>query len=277
MSKDWIVIIGLFILIGFAWSILGGPIKKYEIPTFNNGFEKNEESTKEEEKTVISTLEEGSIYKGKITINKRASDIKETKVDEEYIVIEAYRKNDSPINITGWKLVSSVSKSSYVIPKAQNIPKIGQTESDVILNAKDKAIVTTGRSPIGESFRTNICTGYFEQFQDFFPRIEKDCVSPEDEIGISQFNLECTDFIDTLPKCEMRVAQIPVTLSNSCQEFINTQFNYNGCIASHRDDNDFYSDEWRIFLGRDQEIWQDRREIISLFDGEDNVVDTITY
>lgn len=278
MSKDWIIIIGLFILIGFAWSITGGPVRKYEIPTFNSGIETSIETAEEDDdETIISTLEDSSIYKGKITLEKGDSNIYKTKVEEEYIVIEAYRRNEEPINITGWEIRSLVSKSGYIIPKAVNTAKSGRSAVDVILNASDQAIVVTGRSPIGESFRTNICTGYFEQFQDFYPYLSKDCPYPENEIGSQTFNTECVEFLEDLPQCEMRIAQVPITLSSSCQGFVSTEINYNGCVDAHINDDDFYGTEWRLFLGRSQEIWQDRREIISLFDSEGNVVDTITY
>ncbi len=273
MNKDFIVIIGLFILIGFAWTFTGGPVKKYEIPKFKSSGIQIEER----EETIISTLEDSSIYKNKIVIKKTTSRIKETKADREYIVLVADRRNENPITISGWELRSLVSKVKYTIPKATTVAKSGQQGEDVVLNPQDRAIIITGRSPVGESFRTSLCTGYFEQFQDFFPKLDKNCTDPKDEIGSRQLTLACTDFLETLPRCEMPLSQIPVTLSSTCQEFINTELNYNGCIAEHRNDENFYGDEWRLFLGRDQEIWQDRREIISLFDAEGNIVDTITY
>lgn len=274
MNKDFVAIVGLFILVGFVWSITGGPARNISLPKFDTTFES---SSINEEETVLTSLEDSSSFKGKVTIQKTSSNIRETKASEEYIVIEAYRKNEHPINITGWELRSLVSKAKYIIPQATNLARTGQYTSDVLLNAWDRAIIVTGRSPVGESFRTNICTGYFGQFQEFFPSLEKKCPYPEDEIGSNIFTGECTEFIEDLYRCEMRIEQIPIQLTDSCHNFINTKLNYNGCVEEHKSDENFYGSEWRLFLGRDTEIWQDRREIIALFDREGNLVDTVTY
>lgn len=270
--NDLIIVFGLFILLAIAWSITGGPIRKYTVPTFTSDITTEEEDGE----IILSTLEDESVYKDQITLNKRSSNIKAAHVEQEYIVIEANKRNDAPIRIDGWEIRSLVSKSGYTIPKGVSIPRYNSNKAEVLLAPGGKAIISSGRSPVGDSFKLNICAGYLEQFQTFYPKINKSCPLPEDEID-QVFKLECTEFIEDLNRCEMRIDQIPVQLSSSCQEFINTKLNYNGCVDLHKDDSNFYGKEWRLFLGRNQEVWKERREIISLFDSEGNVVDTITY
>ena len=44
-----------------------------------------------------------------------------------------------------------------------------------------------------------------------------------------------------------------------------------------RDDDKFFKNEWRIFLGRNEEQWRTKREVIRLLDKDGRIVDVYTY
>ena len=45
-------------------------------------------------------------------------------------------------------------------------------------------------------------------------------------------------------------------MENSCIESISRILSYNSCIDLHKNDDDFYNGEWRVYFGRDKELWK---------------------
>ena len=70
---------------------------------------------------------------------------------------------------------------------------------------------------------------------------------------------------------------IPPTLSPACQEFIVKTANYDACVERHRTDKNFFKDDWRLYLGRDEELWKEKREVIELRDEDGKLVDVVIY
>jgi len=222
-----------------------------------------------------------SKYKGLVEIS-RHSGAKQTNVDKEIIELKVSRNATEKIPITNWRLQSGVSGAGDSIDKGSYLPYSAQVNSKVFIfvEAGDKIIISTGRSPIGTSFRQNKCTGYFEQFQDFNPSIRKICPKPIDDlpnVGVGNTAERCIDFVERLPKCELYLGEVPLNVGGSCQNYITSKINYNNCVDNHKDDSDFYLGEWRVFLGRNDELWRSQKEIIKLIDHEGKVVDAITY
>ncbi len=202
---------------------------------------------------------------------------------EEYIEIAASGSNTQPVNITGWKLKSATSENEAVIGTGVYLP-FGETvnkEDKIFLNPGDRAIIATGESPRGISFRTNTCTGYFEQFQDFYPTLPKECPYQSDEVRAraetKTLGDACLDYLDTLPRCEAHVKAAPIGVSSACNDYINERIHYRGCLEVHKNDTSFYKKEWRIFLGKKEELWKERRETIKLLDTEGRIVTSVSY
>jgi len=150
------------------------------------------------------------------------------------------------------------------------------------LSPGEKAIIVTGRSPKGVSFRLNICTGYFSQFQNFTPSLPKQCPLQRDEdypTGPNGVTDICIDYLESIGRCETNVGSLPLLLASDpvCQEYISLNVHYGGCVNIHKNDSDFYKSEWRIFLGRGNALWKDRRETILLVDEEGKTVDSMSY
>ena len=240
----------------------------------------------EKERAEAARYGEQSPYEGLVRIS-RSSGTRSPFAKHEYITIEALRGNDVDVLVTGWRLESRVTKAYGFIGKGVSVPVLGSTqniEEPIWLAPGERAIITTGRSPIGISFKENICSGYFEQYQDFTPSISRNCPSPRNEIeeaGIELYDDECYSYVRRLPRCKI-ITDIPEEdeepeLTSSCRLFVEERLTYNGCTDAHRLDRDFDKGVWRVFLGSYAELWREDRDIIRLLDQNGKTVDLVSY
>lgn len=222
-----------------------------------------------------------SPYAGLVELSKAQAEA--SNPNEEYITIEASRDLKRNITITGWTLESKATSIKAPIGSAANIPLLGGVSSESPVTVGPDAIVyiTTGRSPYGSSFRTNTCTGYFEQYQDFKPGLDTECPEPTDEAlknpQKAGGNVACIDFIEQVNSCEIYTNTIPYEVGSQCRDFILNDLTYSGCVSSHRNDPDFYKNEWRLFLNRQQELWNNTHDQIRLLDENGKLIGSITY
>jgi len=306
--KDLKFVIFAIVALAVAWFALGGPSRSNTTTPFIGGVSGNEKisgtRTYEDRKDISDELDkveadlneiekelekarsktEASIYQGEIEIYSYTK-AKNTSPDNEYIRLRVSKKARDRINITGWRLVSPVSGKSIEIGKGVYLPYSAQVnpEEQILVEPGQEIYLLTGRSPIGISFRINKCTGYFEQFQNFEPRLPIQCPKPIDELydlveiggGISSD--QCIDFVEDLDRCEIQINSVPARLSGACQSFITEKLNYNTCVSIHKNDKDFKGNEWRIYFSNDYELWRKSREIIKLLDSGGKTVDVITY
>jgi len=276
------------------WSMFQFPFS-IKVDTVNttetkNSEEKNIEKTIAEKKDVSNAIDESSAkdesqYKDTVQLVKASAT--QTNPDREYLQITISNKSPVPIIIDSWKIRSAITGNQVFVGKASYLPRMGavNTEYTIKANPGDKITITTGKSPIGSSFRLNKCTGFLEQYQNFYPTLPRVCPRPKDEIpseyayatGPNAFNDQCVDFIDRMGVCSINTKDIPLNMQSQCVEFVTKQINYNACITKHSNETDFYDDEWRVFLKRDAELWKDRREVIELIDEKGFVIDSISY
>lgn len=241
----------------------------------------NETYTIKQTYTQIKDNIADSIYKDEIYLYSGGATYNDPQ--QEYLEISASSNNKNKILITGWRVKSAVSGQSYDIGNGVYLPYIGQVNSDqaIYLNPGEKAIISTGKSPTGYSFKENKCTGYFQQFQSYTPSLSYSCPAPRDEYippDPHGFNNACLDFINSIPACQTNTKPFTFDLPPACQDFINQNVSYSGCVRLHKDDPDFDSVKtWRIYLGRDKEIWSSRREVIELIDNTGHIVDAVSY
>lgn len=200
--------------------------------------------------------------------------------NREYIELGAYAGNKNTVSVSGWSLKSSDGRK-IIIDGASPLPKSGAINQEVpiALPPGGRIIVTTGRSPIGVSFRENICSGYFEQFQDFYPPLSLSC--PSASIDLAQRGLtgdsSCVSFAAGIPSCVTQLSGFPGNLSSSCMSYVQSDLTQNGCISFHQDNSFFYKNMWRVFVGENTEIWSNGGGIIRLYDNEDKLVDSFVY
>lgn len=280
------------IVIGVLWFAQGGPerltstnplleMKSATPPpssNTNNKIDEKKNQSSPEERTAPSIFTAESLYKGKISL--RVYRAKESDPQKEYIEIRTVSKTE-PVLITGWTLRGregldiAIGQGSYLPYSSQINP-----QNQIYLEPNATAIITTGQSPIGTSFRLNVCTGHFNQFQKFFPSLPEECPRvPESNVPLN-YPVACFNFVRSLSKCRMPTS-IPyekaIEIGNDCILFLKETSNYNGCVNAHKDEENFYKREWRIYLGRDKELWNNQRDKITLRDQQGKIIDEVSY
>ena len=227
------------------------------------------------EKAPSATDSTLSTLKGKLALYRGLAS--SANANQEYVEISAPSSNDIKIFIGGMGLGNSRGER-FAIGAGAYLPYSGQVnpEEGIQLEPGGRAYIITGRSPIGTSFRPNLCAGYFQQFNKFEPRLREECPRSEDEDSTRGLQNSCLDFLETVQTCR-QVLEIPLGLTPECQNYVSLEINYKKCVERHRNDPGFYSKNWYIYLGRDNEIWSSRRETITLYDREGKILDSISY
>lgn len=203
---------------------------------------------------------------------------------EEYVSIAAGYGNTTPLNITGWSLQSVVSGIRVYIPSGVSPYVLGalNSASGIQLEPGASAVIASGSSPLGISFRENKCSGYLEQFQSFTPSLSAQCPTPSEEMPFSAANITmygdaCIDAVSSLPSCRFYTGILPQGVSGACSAFIGERLSYNGCVRQHKIDSDFFVNVWRVYLDSPVELWRNTHDVIRLLDAEGRTVDVLTY
>lgn len=224
-----------------------------------------------------------SPYRNIISVSHYISGASSEDPKNESLEIRIPQNAGMPVNLSEWSLVSDASGSRVRIPKGTEIPisgTIGENE-DIVLSPGDRAIIISGQSPIGASFRENKCIGYFSTFQKFSPSLPQNCPIPEDELAANYGqnyirDPVCIDTVKKIPRCQVTLSP-PANVSGTCQSFIVKYLNYNGCVEAHKNDPDFLGDTWRIYLGRTSAMWRTNHELVKLLDVNGKTVDAFSY
>lgn len=309
-GNDLILVAGIVLMLGVLWVLSGGPregtregvvgfqnisrgegvissIDSFFIP-IRGGAGADADLDREyerirEEFGNARDFGETSPYQGLVTIEESEGPPESTNPKEEYVALETADSLTKPIPITGWRLQSMITKTVVTIPQATKVSTSGNVniEQAIVLSPRDKVYLLTGHSPIGTSFQVNMCSGYFEQFQEFTPPLTKQCPYAENELKFADddaalFGGECLSFIENISRCTMPLEALPETFPDSCHLFITEKINYNTCVKNHRDDADFFAPEWRVYLKYDTELWG-ARDIIRLLDENGKTVDVFSY
>lgn len=201
----------------------------------------------------------------------------------EYVVIHVSTNASKPVDISGWRLESGATGAAATIPLGTTIPRSGTINAvePILLQPGDTAIVSSGRSPIGASFRENECTGYFAQFQSFHPPIPLICPTPNNELkkfyGPNYIrDSACLAYTQNLNRCTL-VTTPPVNMTSACAYFLTTYLNYNGCVDAHQYDTNFANTTWHVYLGRNKSMWRTKYEVVKLLDASGKTVDRFSY
>lgn len=307
MKEPLLILVALFIIIGFTYS----PLKKANLnnpssgtsssigaDTGNLGSSSNKEvaeAVKEAQQQTERLAEDvnkeiakskRSPYYGKVSLSGIVG-LYSNDPDREYITIYAELEKNETLNITGWYLKSEVTGYFAMIPKAALLPfPFTKTENDIVLGQRDRVYLTKGFSPIGISFRTNKCTGYFEENRTFTPSLPTICPEADKEnlptfSSVYDRNDECIDIIERISSCttvgHSFVRDLPDTVTSSCKNYLLEQINYNTCVARHFSDTDFPGNEYRVFLNKFGPLWRTSHDRINLYDENNLIVASITY
>lgn len=284
--KDLRAFILILVILAFVWFFTGGPLRSSSKSGWflNKSQQKETQKNKEQNKEILGTSSSSQSPKRTDIISLETRKAKETNPDEEYIEIKADKKNKNAVKITGWKLKG---KTGLDIKIGQGTSYYyydvaSQPQEDIGLKPGEKAIIVTGTSPVGTSFKINKCLGHLEQFHKFVPDFDTDCPALKNEELPNVLNNDdqCLDYIDRISSCATVVSisyKDSFRLSSSCQSYILENANYKSCSEKHKSDADFYLPEWRIYLNRSEELWKKQRETVLLYDDKNNIVDSLSY
>lgn len=297
-NKDAIVILlVIFIILGFAW----GPMRSgklqlgnaptstpvQSIPGYPDYPSNNNYPTTPVPTPTTPTIPGQSVYYGKVTISSVINP-NYNDSSQQYITLYSNLGVTEKLNITGWTLRSE---------RVGNWAKIGQASllpfpqvrnyQDIILSQGDMVYIAKGFSPVGISYRSNKCTGYFVGNNNLYPYIRKSCPLPRDEklplfSSDPEQDRECIALIESLPACTipdnyLNLNRLSKTLPSSCKTYLQTRVSYNSCVATHANDQDFVGKEWYVFLSTIGPLWAETRDKITLYDNDDLIVSTISY
>ncbi|MFZ2500478.1 MAG: hypothetical protein WAW90_00620 [Minisyncoccia bacterium] len=229
------------------------------------------------------TFGTASPYRDIVSMNHYVSGAGSPDPQNEYIELAVSMNAHIPVDLSGWTIESGATGNAIIIPKGTEVPSSGTINEaqDIILSEGKRAILISGRSPIGASFRENKCIGYFSNFQKFFPQLPQNCPLPSDEL-MSHYgsgyirDAACIDYAQSLSRCQIALTP-PSGASSACQSFLIKYLNYNGCVNAHQNDTDFKGDTWRIYLGRTNSMWRTRNEVVKLLDASGKTVDMFSY
>lgn len=231
----------------------------------------------------IRMFGEASPYNKKITVS--ASGVSATNPDQEHVTI--YNRSSESIDITGWRLVSGSSGRGARIPEGASLPRSGRVNDTdrITLNPGEEAIVITGEAPNGVSFKENMCTGYLDRNQKYYPSLSMQCPAAYDEFNRFFTGNELKD-----ETCYRRMQSTPTCttpddsgLSRACIALIDEYLTYNSCVEKHRYDSRFAGRTWHIYLeyenssGKSAELWKSSRDAVKLIDQNGKTVDLYTY
>ena len=304
-QQDLLIVVLLMAALGVAWYYTGGygnelsqsgPIFKmpkigaggtipvFSVPGVQLNNVPNTNDVEPQGTTITNYIgtftEEKSPYAQYVSLEESNA---RSGVESEYLTLRVAYNAPQKITISGWRVDSTATGYTVSLPLGAELPFLGSVNSTgpVSLSQGQAVYIVTGRSPNGTSFRTNMCTGYFEQFQNFTPPLSIECPSPQSESEAyftpGSLTDECYDIVRSLGRCTLVLQSIPASAGTACEQFISNNLSYNGCITKHKNDPKFYRDTWYLFLNRDQELWRSRSERIRLLDENGKVVDTVSY
>lgn len=224
-----------------------------------------------------------SPYAGKITIQQDVSGVRMENPREEYIQIAANYANEGTIDIAGWTIESALSGARIQIPPGASPFLAGSANiiGPILLDPGALALVVSAPSPVGVSFRENMCTGYLGQYQQFEPPLSEECPAASSVLPLTEDNLrryggECFDAIANLPACRFP-QNLPASVAPACRDFLMSSLSYNGCISENRFRGTFQKNMWRVYLGASGELWRNSHDAIRLLDAQGRTVSVFVY
>lgn len=211
-----------------------------------------------------------SPYAGKIKI-ENIKNYKNNLNYEEIVLAANNLKNNEKIDITGWSLVSN--KSNFVITFGLKNLDFSQVfkESNIVLGNRYKVKIYSTYSPVGVNFELNKCAGYLNESYNFIPKLPQNCPKIEKR-DIAHLSGICQEYILNLKACELP-KQFEIS-DPACLNYLKN-INYQGCFQKNKNNLDFYSKEWFIFMGR--EILDDLHDKVILYDRKGLIVDEYFY
>lgn len=308
MQANFLLAAGIVLFIFLVWVSTGGPVRQLLSPPGAASFSISTSSSLRSgsstsptrdadenrarvvaevidlQRSAVSAARFGtpSPYRDQVMLSLGTA-ARDSHPDDEYLYLSASSRNDNPIDITGWRIVSGATGRIAYIPQGVALPRSSSINapSRIALTPGDRATVVMGESPVGMSFKENMCTGYLDQFQEFTPSLSHSCPAPLGDfdrffVGDERDLDACRAYLSRSSRCEIP-RDAPRNIGDACRLFIDTHLDYNGCVDAHQSERDFLTDSWRIYLERDDEFFTKDHDTVKLLDSDGLTVDLVSY
>lgn len=197
-----------------------------------------------------------------------------SRYGQNAISLRASYFDSGKINITGWR-IKSVQKGETVIGKGYALPQVDAMLSDVLLTSGESADIIIGLSPLAGNFRVNNCFGWLNNLYNL--DYSTDYCPGGFKIGdLAGLDSACQDLILRASSCQTLSENELNKSSYQCRQWAGKNMNYNTCVASYRNDGDFYK-EWKIYTGNINPIFDSLHDIIELRDQNGILIDSYEY
>ena len=191
-------------------------------------------------------------------------------VSQEYITLDNFDYENKQTAVISGLTLQNRDRISATIGK-------DEYGNNISLKYGERAIVATALSPLGKNFKINKCSGYLAQGKNISPSLSFSCPRISDLNLPRNLNNRCIDYIESLNSCVSPTINADTGINNDCAEFVSQHASYVGCVADHKNDSDFNQPEWRIYLGKNAEMWNNRHENIQLFSQLGKLITETSY
>lgn len=185
----------------------------------------------------------------------------------------------SPVSVTGWALRGRTGQAVSIPQAVSDYNPFSFPLRDIVLDPGGVVYVFSHASGFGTNIRLNDCMGYFNDVYAFDPRLPVSCPRPFENSELIDFSGTCQEFLRSLGNCEVPNAQKKVAFQENDREcilFMEERVGYNQCYKKHRNDKDFLSENWYVWLGRAMPF-DSLHDRVFLFDKEGLLVDEYVY
>jgi hypothetical protein len=217
----------------------------------------------------------------------RISSVRPTKDSEPALVtLSASFSDETPVNITGWKLKSQWLGEATLGKGIENLRSALMTEAidNILVRRSDTLYVRGELSPLGtgRSFRPNQCFGYLIQYYPNLPG-SYSCSQDRPTLQDIQYLTPlCQEYIlrkMDYSSCKLPDFNDPMVIGNSeCRTYLigtGGAFTYQGCYEKRSKDANFLSNRWDIYIERS--FGHPLHDAITLLDQNGLLVDTYIY
>ncbi|GEM_PF-1736275 len=174
------------------------------------------------------------------------------------------------VNLTGWKLQGN--NGFAFIPAGSEIlsPDVYKNTGGIVVQAGETVRLFSNKAPFSANFKMNKCIGYLN-VNRFVPELPRQCpLIYQTRSQLSTYGAACQDYVLSLKVCDGPLTKLPTFNDLNCFNTLLKNAEYPGCFVAHHNDKDFFSKEWRVWLGSvakgDVSFLDARHDRLLLFD-----------
>ncbi len=172
----------------------------------------------------------------------------------DYLIASLEEEVITPLKLSGLKI--EIADKQITIPQGASTFIASQINNleDIYLAPGEKVYLNMGRSPVGVSFKENLCSGYLAETQSFTPQFIGSCPRLAPPAG-------CESEFESIPKCTSPI-KINHVFTPLCLEAV-LKLNYNDCLAENLNQKNFLG-QWRIYLNQEGNLKFEKDDEVEL-------------